>query len=80
MYFDMEPDIVLMDILMPEMNGFEAFDEIEKRSLSRAPIIACTAKVISTEKEYLTSYGFDDYLSKPIDVQHLKQLLAKYLK
>lgn len=80
MYFDIEPDIVLMDILMPEMNGFEAFDEIEKRSLSRAPIIACTAKVISTEKEYLTSYGFDDYLSKPIDVQHLKQLLSKYLK
>lgn len=79
MYFDIEPDIVLMDILMPEMNGFEAFDEIEKRSLSRVPIIACTAKVISTEKEYLTSYGFDDYLSKPIDVQQLKQLLNKFL-
>jgi len=79
MYFDLEPDLVLMDILMPEMNGFEAFDEIEKRSLSRVPIIACTAKVISTEKEYLTSYGFDDYLSKPIDVQQLKQLLDKYL-
>ena len=79
MYFDIEPDIVLMDILMPEMNGFEAFDEIEKRSLSRAPIIACTAKVISTEKEYLTSYGFDDYLPKPIDVQQLKQLLDKFL-
>lgn len=80
MYFDIEPDIVLMDILMPEMNGFEAFDEIEKRSLSRSPIIACTAKVISTEKEYLTSYGFDDYLSKPIDVQQLKQLLDKYMR
>lgn len=80
MYFDLEPDIVLMDILMPDMNGFEAFDEIEKRSLSRVPIIACTAKVISTEKEYLTSYGFDDYLSKPIDVQQLKQLLSKYLR
>ena len=80
MYFEMEPDIMLMDILMPEMNGFEAFDEIERRSLSRVPIIACTAKVISTEKEYLTSYGFDDYLSKPIDVQQLKHLLNKYLR
>lgn len=80
MYFELEPDVMLMDILMPEMNGFEAFDEIERRSLSRAPIIACTAKVISTEKEYLTSYGFDDYLSKPIDVQQLKHLLNKYLR
>ncbi len=79
MYFESDPDLVLMDILMPDMNGFEAFDEIEKKSLSRVPIIACTAKVISTEKEYLTSYGFDDYLSKPIDVQQLKQLLSKYL-
>ena len=80
MYFDNEPDLVLMDILMPDMNGFEAFDEIERRSLSRVPIIACTAKVISTEKEYLTSYGFDDYLPKPIDIQQLKQMLNKYLR
>ncbi len=63
-YLESEPDLVLMDIMMPIMNGFEAFDEIEKNVNERVPIIACTAKVIKTEKEYLMSYGFDDYLIK----------------
>lgn len=78
-YLEIEPDLVLMDIMMPVMNGFEAFDEIEKNVSSRAPIIACTAKVIKTEKEYLMSYGFDDYLSKPIDMKQLHNLIEKHL-
>ncbi len=79
-YFEYLPDLVLMDIMMPVINGFEAFDEIDKKSGGkRAPIIACTAKVIKTEKEYLVSYGFDDYISKPIDMKHLHQLIEQYL-
>lgn len=80
MYFEYSPDLVFMDIMMPIINGFEAFDEIEKRSAGkRVPIIACTAKVIKTEKEYLVSYGFDDYISKPIDMKQLQQLIEKHL-
>lgn len=80
LYFELQPDLVLMDIMMPGINGFEAFDEIERRSGGRrAPMIACTAKVIKTEKEYLVSYGFDDYISKPIDMKHLHQLIDKHL-
>lgn len=80
LYFEHLPDLVFMDIMMPVINGFEAFDEIEKRmSGKRAPIIACTAKVIKTEKEYLVSYGFDDYISKPIDMKQLQQLIDKHL-
>lgn len=80
LYFEQLPDLVLMDIMMPVINGFEAFDEIDRKtSGKRAPIIACTAKVIKTEKEYLVSYGFDDYISKPIDMKHLHQLIEKYL-
>ena len=79
-YFTESPDLVLMDIMMPQMNGFESFDEIEKRTGGkRVPIIACTAKVIKTEREYLISYGFDDYISKPIDMKKLHQILEKYL-
>jgi len=78
-YFEVKPDLVLMDIMMPIMNGFEAFDEIEKNTTNRAPIIACTAKVIKTEKEYLMSYGFDDYLSKPIDMKKLHSIIEKHL-
>lgn len=79
LYFKMKPVLVLMDIMMPIMNGFEAFDEIERRDKSHVPIIACTSKVISTEREYLTSYGFDDHLDKPIDQEHLNRILEKYL-
>jgi len=78
-YLESEPDLVLMDIMMPIMNGFEAFDEIEKNVNERVPIIACTAKVIKTEKEYLMSYGFDDYLSKPIDMKQLHSIIEKHL-
>jgi len=78
-YFSEKPDLVIMDIMMPIMNGFEAYDEIEKNTLSRVPIIACTARVISSEKEYLTSYGFDDYIPKPIDMALLMSVIEKYL-
>lgn len=79
-YFETSPDLVLMDIMMPVINGFEAFDEIDKKTGGkRVPIIACTAKVIKTEKEYLVSYGFDDYISKPIDMKRLNQLIEQYL-
>jgi len=64
---------------MPVMNGFEAFDKIERINTKNVPIIACTAKVIDTEKKYLVSYGFDDYLSKPIDMGILNSILIKYL-
>lgn len=80
LYFEHLPDLVLMDIMMPVINGFEAFDEIDKKTAGkRVPIIACTAKVIKTEKEYLVSYGFDDYISKPIDMKHLHQLIEQHL-
>jgi CheY-like chemotaxis protein len=79
LYFKKRPKLVLMDIMMPVMNGFEAFDEIEKRDKHRVPIIACTSKVISTEREYLTSYGFDDHLDKPIENVKLDEILLKYM-
>ncbi|MBN2897706.1 MAG: response regulator [Clostridia bacterium] len=79
LYFRERPQLVLMDIMMPVMNGFEAFDEIEKNDRQHVPIIACTSKVISTEREYLTSYGFDDHLDKPIENVKLDEILSKYM-
>lgn len=78
-YFEEEPDLVIMDIMMPIMNGFDAFDQIERNCIKRVPIIACTAKVISSEKEYLTSYGFDDYISKPVTMKQLRELIKQHL-
>lgn len=78
-YFEEEPDLVIMDIMMPIMNGFDAFDQIERNCIKRVPIIAYTAKVIKSEKEYLKSYGFDDYLAKPVGVKVLREMVKKHI-
>lgn len=78
-YFESSPDLVIMDIMMPIMNGFDAFDEIHHNCIKRVPIIACTSKVIKSEKEYLTSYGFDDYIAKPVNLTTLRTIIKKHI-
>ncbi len=78
-YFNEQPDLVIMDIMMPIMNGFDAFDQIERNSITRVPIIACTAKVIKSEKEYLKSYGFDDYIAKPVSLKILREMINRHI-
>ncbi len=80
LYFDVEPDLVLLDVMMPILNGFEAFDAIDSKAISRVPIIAVSSRVISTEKEYLTSYGFDDYLAKPFENKDLERIIHTHGK
>lgn len=79
-YLRQKPDLVLMDIMMPHMNGFEAYDEIEKSDRFRCPIVAISAKVIDSERDYLTSYGFDEHLQKPVEEAALKKALNKFFK
>ncbi len=64
-------DIVLMDLLMPEMNGFEATEYIRHTMNSRIPIIALTADVTTADLEKCTSVGMNDYVPKPIDEKKL---------
>ena len=76
-----KPDLVLMDIVMPEMNGYDAFKIIKsKKGAENLPVIAITAMAMIEEKEKILSYGFSDYLSKPIDDESLLQLIRKHLK
>jgi len=80
-YFSENPDIVLMDIMMPEMSGYDAYDEIIKKSeLGNIRIIAVTARTMKGEKQAIIEYGFDDCISKPFDDQVLFEMLEKYLK
>jgi two-component system, cell cycle response regulator DivK len=71
-------DIVLMDIKMPEMNGYEATFEI-KKIRPTIPIIAQTAYALAGEKEKILSAGCDDYLSKPIMGKVLLEKIDKFL-
>ncbi len=72
--------LILMDCDMPEMDGFQATAEIRKAEEPhrRIPIIALTAQVAEGTREACLAAGMDDYLSKPIEMQALDQLLARW--
>jgi CheY-like chemotaxis protein len=72
-------DIVLMDIMMPGMNGYEAITEIRKRpELADMPIIAVTGKVVGGEHERCIAAGASDYIPKPVDTVELLEALAEW--
>jgi CheY-like chemotaxis protein len=72
-------DIVLMDVQLPIMNGREAMKEI-KLIRPDLPIIAQTAFAMSGDRERYLSEGFDNYISKPINVQELLTQVEKYFR
>ncbi|NQD69171.1 response regulator [Sphingobacterium shayense] len=73
-------DIVLMDIMMPEMDGYEAIAKIrENKKNSNLPIIAVTAKAMKGDREKTIQSGANDYISKPIDVDKLVSLMRVWL-
>ncbi len=73
-------DLVLMDIMMPEMDGFTAMREIRKRSEWRKlPIIALTAKAMKDDQEKCLAAGANDYIAKPLDVEKLLSLIRVWM-
>jgi len=76
-YLESEPDIIIMDILMPEENGIDAFNKIRLISKS-VPIIALTVLNKKEEMNSIMEYGFNDYLVKPITSEKLLQTMEKY--
>ena len=75
-------DLILMDVQMPEMDGMEATQNIRKLDIDgvkNLPVIALTAGALKEEKEKALNAGMNDFLTKPIDSEHLKTLLNKYL-
>ncbi len=73
-------DLVLMDIMMPEMDGFTAMREIRKRQeWRRLPIIALTAKAMKDDQEKCLAAGANDYIAKPLDVEKLLSLVRVWM-
>lgn len=73
-------DLVLMDIMMPEMDGFTAMQEIRKEArFAKLPIIAVTAKAMKDDQDRCLRAGANDYLAKPIDLDRLFSLIRVWL-
>ena len=74
------PDLILMDIQMPIMNGYDATIAIRKLpNFTKIPIIALTAGTIVGEKEKCIEFGMNDYIPKPIDKELLENIISEYI-
>ncbi len=75
------PDLILMDIRMPVMDGYEATQRLKDNpNTQQIPVVALTASIDIAEKSKITQYGFDSFLFKPVRMQTLFNELSQYLK
>jgi len=72
-------DLIFMDIMMPEMSGVETLKKLKQIDNFNTPVVALTADVIEGESNKYIEVGFDDYLSKPINIKNLKLVLNRFL-
>jgi Amt family ammonium transporter len=74
-----QPDLILMDIRMPNMNGYEAIKQIKSESQFPTKIIVLTASAMEEERANILATGCDDFLRKPFQAEELFSLMTKHL-
>ena len=78
---DVEPTFILLDLSMPEMDGWEMFKQARSiKRLQNVPIIALTAHAMAGDKEKVISAGFDGYIAKPFRINSLLDEIRKCLR
>lgn len=74
------PDLILLDIQMPFLNGFAVLEAVRKERVhSRKRLIAITALAMESDRERILAAGFDSYISKPISISDLRNQLEQWL-
>ena len=75
------PDLVLMDIQLPGINGIEAFRQIRaEASTAKIPVVALTASVTPTDRSQITGAGFDAFIGKPINLKEFLETVKRLLE
>jgi len=73
-----KPDLVLMDIQLPDINGIEAFERIRGHDdTAKMPVVAFTASVTANDRSRITDAGFDGFLSKPINLKEFLETVQR---
>jgi two-component system, cell cycle response regulator DivK len=73
------PDLILMDIQLPDMDGVTALGRLrEAAATTSVPVVALTAFAMAADRERLLAAGFDGYLAKPIDIHHFSDRVREY--
>jgi len=75
----MDYNIILSDIDMPDIDGLMLYTILRKEKNITVPIIAVTALAVNGDKEKMLMHGFTDYISKPVDMSLLEEMLKKYI-
>ncbi len=78
LYLEHKPDLILMDIIMPDLDGYQTTAMIRQQD-TKIPIIAMTAKALKEDKQACINSGMDDYITKPVSIAQLIETLKKYL-
>ncbi len=75
------PDLVLMDINLPEIDGYEVTKRLKQLpSMTKIPVIAMTANVMKGDREKTLAAGCDGYIPKPVDIDALPDQIARFLR
>jgi two-component system, cell cycle response regulator DivK len=75
------PDLVLMDIQLPGINGIEAFKQIRSDAkTARIPVVALTASVTPTDRSAITAAGFDAFIGKPINLREFLETVKRLVE
>lgn len=75
------PDLILMDIQMPVMDGLQAFERLKSGpETANIPVVALTSFAMKGDREKFLGLGFADYMSKPIDIDIFNEIVGRYEK